>query len=524
MTTPDPLAAPAGPLRQLYRELILIAVRRRVERWWTYAAPWPAPEPATFPVLRQLLREVVLRRGGDCRAFLRLTKVLDSHGGVPRPRDRFVQNLAERFQEDSAAIAATVRPDGTGRPMVLAFPVWGRAYVDRFLAYCLPSLLAPGNLDILGRRRRPILLIHTDPEGRQRIQAAPGMARARTLGVEPRFLALDPAILARIAQDEDYKYWHLGLIQSLELRYAQALGADYHIMLPDTLYSRGFFERLLDAADHGREAVLQTASRSDVDRVAAELPRHRQDGTICLEPPDMMALALNAIHPAAEPLLMNRRTDPRIWPCKHFLMWEGEDTLFSLSPHHTVAYLDRAVVAGLEDRWFHTLDSELDKLLPETCAAGCARRADALALMELSPATLGWNQVPCAGLGRYAQLYWNNIESLRHLRLFRETVAYPVRGGARIGASPLDRTRIEEEMATLRREVERTFPVPSLPDLLSAFQALGEAREHPEARDLQPELEGAARDLWRLGRPALADGDPEFLAQLHRLAQPFLST
>ena len=56
MTTPDPLAAPAGPLRQLYRELILIAVRRRVERWWTYAAPWPAPEPATFPVLRQLLR------------------------------------------------------------------------------------------------------------------------------------------------------------------------------------------------------------------------------------------------------------------------------------------------------------------------------------------------------------------------------------------------------------------------------------------------------------------------------------
>jgi hypothetical protein len=62
---------------------------------------------------------------------------------------------------------------------VIGSIVWGEAYVEKFMNYNVPSLLAKGNIPSLGRRRRIVHSIVTTDADRERIVAHPAFKQLR---------------------------------------------------------------------------------------------------------------------------------------------------------------------------------------------------------------------------------------------------------------------------------------------------------------------------------------------------------
>jgi hypothetical protein len=201
-------------------------------------------------------------------------------------------------------------------------------------------------------------------------------------------------------------------------------------------------------------------------------------------------------------------------------MWEEAETLHTLSPHQNVAYLDRDVLARTPDRFFHSLDSELDHVLTPGCGFHCAQREDGLALMELSPAAMECQAGAWVGSEGYAPLVWERMASERCLAVFQETVQYPIQAARRGARKALPRRQILDEMEETRRRVREGRPPVPLPALLSGLLALVRAETHPQA--LGPALREAAGALWRRGRAALQPGaDPEQVGLLAELLEHF---
>lgn len=494
-------------LQTLFREAVLICALNPedTERWWTCLELDSLFCMNSVPMLRTLLNNYVLHRAGDFRSYLRISRELEALGALPGPVDTFFIQLAERFEMDLRAMDAEVRPSSSDRsPILLAFPVWGKAHTDLFLTSCLPSLLEDGNLPYLCRTRAPILLIHTDEDGEQAIRSAPAMAHLEAQGLELRILRLDSGLLQRVSEHENFKYWHLGLIQSLELAYARRLGSDYHLVLPDTLYCAGYFRRLLEAASRGNSVILQAAFRTDGAELLRAIAPHRLGDVISVEAPDLMAFALNCLHPSMNSLLMNNRPAGPAWPAHHATFWEEDTTLRMISPHQSPAFVKASLLAKVGDRFFFTLDSELDKLIEvgETVHAPLAQ--DGLVLAELSPVEIDAPKEPYTDATRYARLFWQRVENRRHLTFFNQENAFPINPAKRTAREPFPTERSDQEMAYLRDLVARHYPTASVPALVNGLLSLQEAEKHPLAEDRLPELREAARLVWESGKESVS--------------------
>jgi hypothetical protein len=94
---------------------------------------------------------------------------------------------------------------------------WGDAYVDEFLTYCLPALLAPGNLPALSAHFASELVLLTEFRQFQRVRAHPAF-RAASQHCETRLFAIDDLTAAA--------RYHYGMAISYTLfRGFQDLGA-----------------------------------------------------------------------------------------------------------------------------------------------------------------------------------------------------------------------------------------------------------------------------------------------------------
>jgi hypothetical protein len=232
----------------------------------------------------------------------------------------------------------------------------------------------------------------------------------------------------------------------------------------------------------------------------------------------LTALALNTIHPAATRQLMNDRPATDVLPGHHFLMWEEAGLLHAISPHQNLAYLDRSLLADLPVRFYHSVDSELDRVLPPGCRPYCAKSGDGLALMELSPANRAWRPSPWLDSAQYAPFVWGRMIGQGHLAIYQETVQFPIDASRRDARTLLSRERILAEIEDTRRRVLEGRPRIPVPAMLSALLALARAQAHPQATAVQPALREAALVIWRRGSAAgIPDPDPGQLDLLARL-------
>jgi hypothetical protein len=439
-----------------------LLMEHKEERWCEHDAHLAeASNDAVASQLRYQLNYFLLHRIGDYKKYLRFTRQLNRLGFPESQEDSFLQTLAEYYADELPRIemlAAEYRKTISGKqpPILLAVLVWGEKYISPMLEWALPSFMSEGNLDALLNEREVILLFHTNEEGRKIISDAPIIQEIQRRGAQIRFLMLHQPLLSRVGELGNNKYWHLGMVQSLHLYYAQALDADFHIMLPDKIYASRYFTNLLRLSKTS-DVVLQGSFRTRSDQMLPALLPYRQGDVLTISAADLAALSLNHLHPCSVPLFMNYRLPGDHWPAFHALLWEGKDELHLISPHQDMVFLSRKVIAGLPQRFYFTLDSEIDKIIPEDCSVACPKAEDGLVLIEFSPCEM-YTAPGQVNVRNLALIFWQRVESMKHLRFFEQDIVFPINPSLRAPASVMSRDAIEREKKFIRSAVRVFHP------------------------------------------------------------------
>jgi hypothetical protein len=136
------------------------------------------------------------------------------------------------------------------RPFNIVAVVWGREYRDYFLEYCLPSLLAPGNIPAVSRRRPVTYLIATTADDWE------SMRRTAIFGELERHVS--SAYVELPACPPQRPYWMQAVIGHKLCCDIIFRRKAYRIFTaPDSIFADGALARLNDLAMTGAEAVFK---------------------------------------------------------------------------------------------------------------------------------------------------------------------------------------------------------------------------------------------------------------------------
>lgn len=236
------------------------------------------------------------------------------------------------------------------KPLLLGVTVYGAFHTRMFLDHCWPSLMSLGNLDALRKERDVGVIIHTDK------YSAP-------------FLKNVPFPILDVIAGED-KYEQLGRHQHYDLRIAKEHGADYHLLMPDFVYSENCFAGVLKAISHGHKAVARLVVSTVQEDICKELnPNMSAKG--------LATLSLKHIHPGVKHWFAEKDS----YPNTHVLAWETKDTLRMCSPHCTPVYIANEVIKLPSEQL--PLDCILDKVIEGPIYF--PKPEDEIVIIELSP-------------------------------------------------------------------------------------------------------------------------------------------
>lgn len=207
--------------------------------------------------------------------------------------------------------------------------VWG-AWHRRMLAeFCLPSLMAPGNLLALAAQRPTVLRVLTVRSDVAAVEALP-LLRAAPLPVEVVAISDEPAPGAVLHQQ--------GWLRAAAD--ARAAGAYLAVVHPDTLWSDGAFADLGRRIDNGADLILKVILRAASETLLPEL-RRRGAGAgrpLALSGREMVSLGLRHLHPYYASLAAGsphgRLSVEGLWPVpgEGLLMRQSTVEIFAMRP------------------------------------------------------------------------------------------------------------------------------------------------------------------------------------------------
>jgi len=244
---------------------------------------------------------------------------------------------------------------------VIGSVVWGQRFVDKFMDYCLPSLLAPGNIPALARKRKVVHSIVTTEADRDRIVAHPAFTRLQGLA-EVVFTCFPQEFLERRERSE-YNFYHFyGLLDHQSVFMAAALKADLYLLPIDCVYSRdclrnfsSYLERDADCCSVGSLEAVESELRAWLD-----IETRRRANVLDLPSRELVQAA--AEHPDRYFRSLTMRPDNTEF-CAHprELVWPLADGLAI----HSIFMHPLAVSARLLSRPFHAQHENVDfALLP----------------------------------------------------------------------------------------------------------------------------------------------------------------
>ena len=140
------------------------------------------------------------------------------------------------------------------RPFYFIIVLWGARFRDYFLEYCVPSLLAPGNLPSLSTKTPSKFLIVTRPDDWAAIEASPIFA-VLSRYITPVYVEIAPCPPGRSGCQ------HMGLGHRIACDMAHKDEAYAAVLTPDCMLSDGSVARLQELARTGTQLVLTAALR-----------------------------------------------------------------------------------------------------------------------------------------------------------------------------------------------------------------------------------------------------------------------
>jgi hypothetical protein len=136
------------------------------------------------------------------------------------------------------------------RPFYFVLVVWGREYRDYFLEYCLPSLLAPGNIPAVAKCRPSKYLIATTSDDWESMRNT-AIFRELERYVDPVFIELPPC-------PPDRPYWMQNIVGHKLCCDIAFRDRAYRIFTgPDAIFADGAMGRLNELASAGTEVVFK---------------------------------------------------------------------------------------------------------------------------------------------------------------------------------------------------------------------------------------------------------------------------
>jgi hypothetical protein len=364
-----------------------------------------------------------------------MTAASDKAGEFGYPGlSRYVNALERWYRPElQRAYDGAILPDGTWR-LCFGLIVYG-GYVDRFVNVCLPSLLAPDNIDALND---PLIIVHTDERSVSRIAAA--LRQLRSARVEIH--VIPQAIIDMVPENAANKYWLLGTAHNLHMQQAKYCGHAYHMLMPDHVYANGYFKNLARLARDGKRAIVQGALSAVLENVAGRLGRP-------ITPERLTALALDHLHPQVMPFVMNRRDD---FPPSLLLIMAGERAVHIISPHMSIVYLSHEVLMRAPSRIPSTIDGQLPFFIPDDVEPYVPMPNDGMVYIEVSDLDKAGCWDGGCTLSEFCARFWIATYCCRGFeRFFGLTTELGLPAGYRHSMVALS----DEKIAAIKRDVRQ---------------------------------------------------------------------
>lgn len=275
------------------------------------------------------------------------------------------------------------------KKLLLAMTCYG-SHVETFFHYCLPSLNAEGNLPALRKHFDVGFIVHTTSDN------------------AALFNDIGAAVYCDVTDGD--KYDMVGRHQRHDLALAKSMGADYHLLMPDFIYSENCFAGVIKALELGHKSIARLVVSTVQEDIINELDRPRSAV-------DLATLGLKHIHPGIKNWFMTKGS---LYPNIHALAWVGENTLHMSSPHCTLVYA--ASEAIRQNPIARPVDSILDMVIKGDIYF--PKPKDGIVIIEVSPRASRKPAEKRGDLAEFVRIFkWDTRNSLRQLDIFcQETV------------------------------------------------------------------------------------------------------
>ncbi len=313
--------------------------------------------PQRLCLLSDMNRVYTLREVGDIKKYIDYENVINAMAGKQSsPQDDCILKMANWLD---GAIKTIVPIFSEKERIVISLLAYGKDYIGKCTNYMMKSLMAPGNLPALCKEKQVIFHVQTDEASKKLLQDSVVVKNIEDLGVVFEYAVMPELLMATI--DPASIYWLVGAAATLGIEFARASSAAFHHSYPDIIYSNLFFTELLRLTKLS-PSILAPAHRTDESILLPSLKPYETEEHISVPSADLVALDLNALHMSHFPGVVNNRPGMWHYPTNHNLMWETHMFLHFNCPHLNALWLAESVVAKSPQRFYISLDSELDFL------------------------------------------------------------------------------------------------------------------------------------------------------------------
>lgn len=274
----------------------------------------------------------------------------------------------------------------TERNFHFIVPVWGRVYTKLFVDICLPMIMTSGNLGALEKSREDRFVIVTTWEDAQTIRGSSNYERLGEL-VRVEFILIDGLV------DTGNSHAAMSECYAMAMRHEGVIpGETYFVFLtPDSFWSDGTFQRLIDLAAQGFQVVMAAGLRVQSEAMSLmlreEINKSPDNPTIPLA--RLVRMILGNIHQLSSAHnWLSKSGFLNVWPSHIYWINERDQQLiahcFHLHPLMVLApNANAAIGTTIDGEFLDNLRYPLDRYY--------VSQGEFIGV-ELSPAERNWGQ------------------------------------------------------------------------------------------------------------------------------------
>jgi hypothetical protein len=208
-------------------------------------------------------------------------------------------DLADLSAGPSAADAAAKRPLETVNVLL---PVWGLRYVRQFLEFCLPTLLAPGNLPALARELPCTFVVMTHVDDEPTIRGDPAWRRLEQI------CSVEVKLIDDLITDSNHTTTiTLAFARAVRETGAAMLRTLFIFLVSDYIVADGALATVVARVKGGASGVLagnfQVVAEDAIPMLRSRLDQ--EGAEIVVKPRDLLKWTLEHLHPATAANIVN---------------------------------------------------------------------------------------------------------------------------------------------------------------------------------------------------------------------------